>query len=236
MNKAGFDKFPTDTAGFLELCRGLKKNNTPAGFALGHATGDGNTWCHWALWSHGANLVDANEKIVINSPETAKALEYVKSLYETFVPGTVSWNDSSNNKAFLAGDLYLTNNGISIYAAAKKDNPKLAEDMDHAVWPIGPAGKPTEFQLAFPILAFKYSKAPNACKAFISFMMEAANYNPWLEAAQGYLCEPLSNYPKNPIWTSDPKNAVFAEAGRRSSRPAASHRSASASPRCSPTS
>ncbi len=42
---------------------------------------------------------------------TAKALEYVKSLYETFVPGTVSWNDSSNNKAFLAGDLYLTNNG-----------------------------------------------------------------------------------------------------------------------------
>ncbi len=61
---------------------------------------------------HGGNLVDANEKIVINSPETAKALEYVKNLYETFVPGTVSWNDSSNNKAFLAGDLYLTNNGI----------------------------------------------------------------------------------------------------------------------------
>lgn len=216
MQKAGFSKFPEDTAGFLELCRALKKNNTPAGFALGHATGDANTWCHWALWAHGANLVDANEKIVINSPETAKALEYVKAMYETFVPGTVSWNDSSNNKAFLAGDLYLTHNGISIYAAAKKDNPKLAEDMDHAVWPIGPAGKPTEFQLAFPILAFKYSKAPNACKAFISFMMEASNYNPWLEAAQGYLCEPLSNYPKNPIWTSDPKNAVFAEAGRRS--------------------
>ncbi len=122
MQKAGFSKFPEDTAGFLELCRALKKNNTPAGFALGHATGDANTWCHWALWSHGANLVDANEKIVINSPETAKALEYVKAMYETFVPGTVSWNDSSNNKAFLAGDLYLTHNGISIYAAAKKDN------------------------------------------------------------------------------------------------------------------
>ena len=29
MKKAGFDRFPTDTAGFLELCRGLKKNNTP---------------------------------------------------------------------------------------------------------------------------------------------------------------------------------------------------------------
>ncbi len=39
MNKAGFQKFPEDHAGFLELCRAMKKNNTPAGFALGHATG-----------------------------------------------------------------------------------------------------------------------------------------------------------------------------------------------------
>ncbi len=115
----------------------MKKNNTPAGFALGHATGDANSWIHWALWSHDAYLVDANEKIVINSPETAKALDYVKALYETFVPGTVSWNDSSNNKAFLSGDLYLTNNGISIYAAAKTDKKDIAADMDHAAYPVG---------------------------------------------------------------------------------------------------
>jgi len=28
------------------LCKALKKNNTPAGFALGHATGDANGWLH----------------------------------------------------------------------------------------------------------------------------------------------------------------------------------------------
>ena len=165
VKKAGFDKVPADTAGFLELCKGLKKNNTPAGFALGHSTGDANSWCHWALWTHGGNLVDANEKIVINSPETAKALEYVKALYETFIPGTASWNDSSNNKAFLAGELYLTANGISIYAAAKQDNKKIAEDMDHALFPVGPVGKPTEFQLAFPILAYKYTKVPECLQS-----------------------------------------------------------------------
>src|SRR4051795_6231889 len=99
VKKAGFDKVPGDTAGFLELCKALKKNNTPAGFPLGHATGDGNTWAHWALWSHGGNLTDASEKVVIDSPETAKALEYVKQLYETFIPGTAAWNDSNNNKA-----------------------------------------------------------------------------------------------------------------------------------------
>lgn len=215
MNKAGFSKFPEDLGGFLELCRGLKKNNTPAGFAMGHATGDANSWIHWALWSHDAYLVDANEKIVINSPETAKALDYVKSLYETFIPGTVSWNDSSNNKAFLSGELYLTNNGISIYASAKTERKDIAEDMDHAAYPVGKSGKPTEFQLAFPILAYTYTKAPNACKAFMAFALEAQNYNAWLEAAQGYLCHPLRAYANNPIWTKDPKNKVFGEASTR---------------------
>ncbi|MCP8939581.1 ABC transporter substrate-binding protein [Alsobacter sp. SYSU M60028] len=216
VQKAGFKGVPGDTAGFLELCRALKKNNTPSGFALGHATGDANGWIHWLLWSHGSYLIDKDEKVIINSPETAKALDYAKQLYETFVPGTASWNDSSNNKAFLAGELYLTANGISIYAAAKAQNmTAIAEDMDHAAWPVGPVGKPQELQLLFPLLIFKYSKNPKASKAFVTFLMEAENYNPWLEAAAGYLTQPLNAYDNNPVWTKDPKNTVFRDAGKR---------------------
>ena len=36
------------------MCKAMKANNTPAGFALGHATGDANGWLHWVLWGHGA--------------------------------------------------------------------------------------------------------------------------------------------------------------------------------------
>ena len=53
MKTAGFDEFPKDLPGFLELCQALKKNNTPAGFALGHATGDANGWLPVVLWAHG---------------------------------------------------------------------------------------------------------------------------------------------------------------------------------------
>ena len=127
MEKAGHKEFPKDLAGFADLIKGLNKNGTPAGMAIGHASGDANTWLHWALWAHGGNLIDANNKVVINSPETAKALEYVKGLYDDFIPGTASWNDSSNNKAFLSGQLYLTVNGISIYVTARKENPQMAE-------------------------------------------------------------------------------------------------------------
>ncbi len=88
--KAGFKEFPKDTAGFLELVKALNKNGTPAGMAIGHASGDANTWLHWALWTHGGYLVDKNDKVIINSPETAKALEYVKALYDNFIPGTAS--------------------------------------------------------------------------------------------------------------------------------------------------
>ena len=73
--KAGFSKIPDKTDGFLEYAKAMKKNNTPGGFALGHASGDGNGWVHWCLWSQGGNTVDKSDKVIINSPETAKALE-----------------------------------------------------------------------------------------------------------------------------------------------------------------
>ena len=222
IEKAGFKEIPKDTAGFLELMKALKAKSTAGGMALGRASGDGNAWVHWALWSHGANLVDKTDKVIINSPETVKALEYVKELSTHFIAGTASWNDAFNNKAFLAGELSLTNNGVSIYAAAKagaaKGDAKLkeiAEDMNHALWPIGPVGKPTEFHIAYPLMAMKYSKVPNACKAFMAFMLEAENYNKWLTDSVGYLTHPLNAYDANPVWSTDPKLSVARDVGKR---------------------
>jgi len=213
MKAAGFETFPKDTAGFLKLCQGLKAKGLPPGFALGNATGDGNTWCHWVVWAFGGKMVDAKNNVVINSPETIAALEYAKQLYETFVPGTLSWLDPSNNKAFLDGQIGVTNNGISIYYAAKtSQDPKLqemAKDINHANFPIGPVGKPTELQLFFPMMIFKYSKYPNAAKEYLRFMMEKEQYVPWQQASIGYVTQPLKAYESNPIWTSDPKHTPY---------------------------
>jgi multiple sugar transport system substrate-binding protein len=222
IEKAGFKEVPKDTAGFLELMKALKAKSTPGGFALGRASGDGNAWVHWALWSHGGNLVDKNDKVVINSPETIKALEYVKEMSTHFATGTASWNDAFNNKAFLSSEISLTNNGVSIYAAAKagaaKGDAKMKEiqdDMNHALWPVGPVGKPTEFHIAYPMMVMKYSKVPNAAKAFMAFTMEAENYNKWLEGAVAYLTHPLNAYDANPVWKSDPKLSLVRDVAKR---------------------
>jgi len=210
---AGFDTFPTDLAGFLKLCQALKAKGMPAGFALGNATGDANGWCHWLVWAHGGKMVDQKNNVVINSPETIAALEYSKQLYDTFPPGTLSWLDPSNNKAFLDGQISLTNNGISIYYAAKtSSDPKLqeiAKDMNHARYPIGVVGRPMEVNLIFPMMIFKYTKYPNAAKEYLRFMMEKEQYVPWQEASIGYVCQPLAAYEKSAFWTADPKVTPF---------------------------
>src|SRR5262249_43147267 len=119
--EGGLQQFPATTDEFLEYAKATKRNNTPGGMALRHPNRDANCWVHWCLWAHGGNVVDKNDKVILNSAETAKALEYAKQLYENMIPGTASWNDAFNNKAFLAGEISWTNNGISIYAAAKRD-------------------------------------------------------------------------------------------------------------------
>ena len=212
LKAAGFETFPKDMAGFLKLCQALKAKGTPPGFALGNATGDSN-WTFWLVWAHGGKMVDAKNNVVINSPETIAALEYSKQLYETFIPGTLSWLDPNNNKAFLDSQISLTNNGISIYYAAKtSQDPKLLEmanDIQHAAFPLGIDGKSRELNLVFPMMIFKYSKYPNAAKEYLRFMMEREQYVPWQEASIGYVCHPLAAYESSPFWTADPKKTPY---------------------------
>jgi len=209
---AGFDTFPRDTGNFLKLLKAMHAKGTPSGFALGNATGDG-LWTNWLLWSHGGKLVDKNNKVVINSAETIKALEYAKEMYSTFVPGTLSWLDPHNNKAFLDGQCSLTNNGISIYYATKNaTDPKvkaLQEDVHHSPYPVGPVGIPTESHLFFNQLIMRYTKFPNAAKEFLRFMMEQEQFEPWLTGSSGYVAPPLDAYSKAAIWTSDPKHTPY---------------------------
>ena len=217
MNKAGFERFPETTGDFLKLMKGLKKNGTPGAFALGNASGDGNCWTHWLLWSHGGKMVDADDNVVINSPETVAALEYAAELGETFIPGAASWLDGHNNKAFLQGACSLTNNGISIYAAAVREGmTDVADDMDHAFYPVGPVGEPTEFHVMFPMMLYKHTEYPNAAKSLTTWLMEKDQYDAFLQGSVGYLSHTLQGYKTHPVWTEDPKRTVFRDTSLRS--------------------
>ena len=216
---AGFKEVPSDLPNFLKLLQALKAKGTPCGFALGNAVGDANAWCHWVVWAHGGRMVDEQNKVAINSKGTLAGLEYAKAMYDTFIPGTLSWLDPNNNKAFLAGDISLTLNGISIYYAAKTStdaNMKaLVPDIYHAPIPVGPVGRHTELNPMTPGFVFKYSKYPNAAKEYLRFMMEKDQYEAWQKASIGYVQQTLKAYRSNPVWTVDPKHTPFRDIAER---------------------
>jgi multiple sugar transport system substrate-binding protein len=51
-------------------------------------------------------------------------------------------------------------------------------------------------------------------------MLEARNFNPWIEAAQGYLSHFLLEYDQNPVWTADPKTTPYRDVSKRTMTPA----------------
>jgi multiple sugar transport system substrate-binding protein len=214
LQKAGFSEFPKDTESFLELCKALKANGMPAGFPHGKAVGDGNNYAHWLLWSHGGRMVDEDGRVTINSPETIAAINYAKQMYETFIPGTESWLDINNNRAFLASQVSLTANGVSLYYAAKND-PALAEiaqDIRTTNFPVGPVGESVELHQTSSLVLFNHCRYPEAAKAYIKFMMEADQMNAWIQGSSAYCCQPLKAFADNPVWTADPVHAPYARA------------------------
>ena len=208
---AGFERVPDDHAGYLDLCRKLQKAGKPAGFALGNAVGDANGFASWLLWSHGAALLDEEGNVSINSKETIAALNYLKQLYPTFIAGTISWNDVSNNRAYSAEDISLTANGVSLYFSLKNDpaTKAIADDSEHQFLPMGLAKTSPMGGLTLNAMVFKHSPCPNAAKAFLQFMLEHEQYEPWLNANSGYWAHPLNAYATSAVWSGDPKVRIF---------------------------
>ncbi len=216
VKEAGYDIIPNDHEGFLTLCQKLQKIGHPSGFSLGHALGDATGFASWALWSHNAYLVDEAGKVAIDSKETIAALKYIAELYKTMIPGTLTWLDVSNNQAYLAGQIGLTFNGISIYYAAKNSqDPKvqaIAADTMHQTQPSGLSKRPPQSATPLNAMVFKHSKFPNAAKDYLRFMMEADQYGVWLSQCLGYWCNPLKAYSKMKFWDTDPQFKPFAGA------------------------
>ncbi len=211
VNEAGYDAPPDDLGKFLDLCRKLKAKNHPVGWALGNAQGDGNGTAQWLLWAHGAAQVDEKNQVIINSKETIAALKYAAELYKNFIPGTLSWLDPSNNKAFIAEEISMTQNGVSIYFVLKND-PKtaaIAADTYHSRMPGSINGRAPEAGNTLNAMVFKHTKFPNAAKEYLRFMMEAEQYDAWLTKCLGYWAHPLLAFDQSDCWKSDPKIVAY---------------------------
>jgi multiple sugar transport system substrate-binding protein len=211
LKKAGFDKFPETWDDFFKMGAALKKMGKPIGQALGHSLGDPIGFVYPYMYSYGATEVMEDGKTPgFQTPEFTDALQkFVQAWKDGFDETGLSWDDSSNNKAFLADQIAVTSNGSSIYLQALKDNPDMAKDIDHAVNPSGPKGHFSTYQTQ-EMAILSYSKNQAAAKEFLKYFYSDEVYQKWYRSQKGYHVPPTtSKFLDDPVFTSDPKLKAF---------------------------
>src|SRR2546426_10034218 len=127
-----------------------KKKGKPIGQTLGHTFGDAPAWAYPLMWGFGGMEVDrTGKKVALDSKATVESVKFMQAYWKDACDeGGFAWDDTSNNRAFLAGEISATLNGASIYIAAKRGQEKIKDekgepmvrDIQHARLPAGPAG------------------------------------------------------------------------------------------------
>jgi multiple sugar transport system substrate-binding protein len=219
----GYNKFPETWDEYRAAGKKLKAQGHPIGQAMGHSFGDPPTFFYPYLWSWGGMEVDKDgKKVALDSKATLESVKYWVAFWKDCCDeGGLAWDDSSNNRAFLAGTISSTLNGASIYIEAKRKpdsyqtekGTPLYQDILHGTLPKGPAGK-FSYQLAMTNILMGYSKQQSAAKQFISWITSKPVYQAWFDSQAGYSVGATTIWEQDPVWQKDPVMAPFQKVGR----------------------
>lgn len=136
--------YPDGPATYADLLDGGSKIKDQFGIPLGIGLSpeiDSEFAMRAIMWSHGASVQDENENVVLNSPETVEAVNYLSELYAGAMTEEVfAWNAASNNQGLISGDLSYILNSISAYRSQQKIDPESAADIGFTPALEGPAG------------------------------------------------------------------------------------------------
>lgn len=210
----GYETFPGTWSDLMDAGEKLKSAGHPMGFSLGHAIGDGNQFVLSVLWSFGGQALSADgSEVTLDSQETRDSIEFMKEFYEKALdPAVTSWDDASNNRAYLAEAVSCTNNSPSIYAAALAENEPLAKVSDHGVYPAGPAKQAAWLELN-TLGIYNFSQNQEAAKDLIRHLTTEDVWLPWLQLGVANNIPPLDGLlsRQNMPWHVDPKLTAIAE-------------------------
>jgi multiple sugar transport system substrate-binding protein len=216
----GYDaeKYPATWEEWRTAGKKLKANGHPLGQTLGHAYGDANAFWYPYLWSWGGKEVEADGKtVVLGSKETIESVKFAVALWkEACDEGAFAWDDSGNNRAFLAGTISGTNNGASIYLEAKKKpdtyltdaGKPLKDDIFHAPLPKGPAGQ-FSWHVPQADMVMGYGKNQKAAKDFLRWFHSEPIFEQWFVTQQGFSVGPTKVWANHKVWKDDPVMASF---------------------------
>jgi multiple sugar transport system substrate-binding protein len=218
LEEAGYNAFPETWEKFIEAS--LKINKPPFyayGMALGTSPGnDSNEDTMAVVWAQGGNIIDKQNHVVFNSPGSVKGFQLIKDMYSKhqIIPkGTLSWDNSGNNKAYQSKQVAFVYNPPSIYSYLLQEDKELAAKTGLFPAPGGPGGRVKRVYCDY-YGVFKASPYPDIAKGLVRYLMEPKIYN---EFITGTASRYLPVYPKlfdDPFWTSQKEFAGLVQIGR----------------------
>lgn len=214
-SQAGFTVPPKDMAEFVAATKAV----TEAG--KGQVFGFGNTFSNvpdgtnifWPiLWAFGGKVQDESGKIVFNSPETIEAVKWYTGLYTTekiMPPAVTGWDDTGNNKAWLAGQCACIYNSGSILYSMRQNDPGFAKETVAGPTPAGPQG-PKTYSGGSTFGIMVGTKYADFGATLIKGIMAPDRYGTNLETAGGMFYPVLQDYAKLPFYEEDAWNKQVA--------------------------
>ncbi len=197
---------------FFAFGKKLKAQGRPIGQALGHSTGDPQSFAYPYMWSNGAMETEKDGKtIAFNKPEFVDAMKkFIQAWKDCYDETGTSWDDNNNNRAFMSQQICATLNGSSIYIASKKSAPDVAADMNHTLMPKGPSGRFYQFSTR-TLGILKKSKNIEGAKEFLKWFADDKQYGEWFRIQEGYQVANTQKWATDPVWTKDPKISVYTQ-------------------------
>jgi len=191
------DKWTWDA--FLVAAQKCHKAGFPFGIGMGQ-TADSVDSAGAIFAAHGAHLVDAKGNITVNSDAVRQTLEYCKKLVQFLPPDVFAWDDASNNKWLISGKGALIMNPPSAWAVAKRDNPKVAEQLWTLPSPKGPQGR---YQPNIPFYwgIWKFSKNKAAAKSLLTYLSQRSAVEQLVQASGGYDMPAFAGLRDFKIWS-----------------------------------
>jgi multiple sugar transport system substrate-binding protein len=170
---------------------------------------DGNGYMQNILWDYGGGAWDKDGKPALATTFLKQNLEALQFSVDTIQkhkiqpPGVMSWNDASNNEAYMAGKLVSTNNGASLYYAMVAKKHPLAEKTQVILTPGGPAGSFVAAG-AYNWGIFQKSKHAELCEDLIRWVEDEKRFEEYMKASIGQAGPVYKSRAENPYWKSDP--------------------------------
>lgn len=194
---------------FLEAAQKCKQAGFPFGMPLGQ-TSDAVDWVGSVFSAHGAELVSKDGKITVNSDPVKQVLEYFKKLVPSLPSDVFAWDDASNNKWLISGKGALIMNPPSAWAVAKRDAPKVAEQLWTFDPPAGPKGRVIPF-LPFFWGIWNFSNNQAAGKSLLTYLSQRAQVQQLVTASEGYDLPPYAKLHDFKVWAEEgpPKGTLY---------------------------